>query len=187
MTKTGRALLVSLLLIISQAQAAEYTVDPAHSYIAFRIQHLGFSWLRGQFRDFEGRFYYEAAKPGKSRIDVEISAASLDTNHAERDRHLRSAAFLDVGTHQQIRFESTRFSGTATRGFLEGRLSLHGVSRPVRFEVIKIGEGKDPWGGYRVGFHARYSLKRSDFGMHYNLGKFGDTVEIELGIEGVRN
>jgi len=177
-----------LILIVSTCPlfAAEYKIDSTHSFVTFRIQHLGYSWLYGQFRDVEGEFTYDSANPEASRISVLIDPVSLDTNHAERDKHLRSADFLDVNTYEEIRFEGTGYVGDDTQGIMEGRLTLHGVTKLLNIKITKIGEGKDPWGGYRAGFHGTYTLTRSDFGMRYNLGRFSKSMEIELSIEGVR-
>ena len=69
---------------------------------------------------------------------------------------------------------------------MEGNLTLHGVTRPIKIKVTKVGEGKDPWQGYRAGFHSIFVLTRSDFGMKYNLGRDSETMEIELNIERMR-
>ena len=179
-----------LVLILGIASfrlcAADFMIDPGHSFVTFRIQHLGFSWLHGQFRDVSGQFTYDSDNPEASSISVRISAASLDTNHVERDKHLRSADFLDVENFKEIIFESTQYSGTGAEGIMEGNLTLHGVTRLIKFKVSRIGQGKDPWSGYRAGFHGTYTLTRSNFGMQYNLGKNSETIEVELSMEGIR-
>lgn len=180
------ALILATAFCSGSPLAADYEIDPAHSFVTFRIQHLGFSWLHGQFRDIGGHFSYDSADPGASRISVRIDPASLDTNHQERDRHLRSADFLDVERYPEISFESTRYSGSEAEGILEGNLTLHGITRPIKVKVTRVGEGWDPWLGYRAGFHGSYTLTRSDFGMHYNLGRDSKTVQVELSIEGIR-
>ena len=78
---------------------------------------------------------------------MEIDAASVDTNHAERDKHLREEDFLDVKRCPRAVFRSTKYMGTAEKGTLEGVLTLHGVSTPIRLTIRKVGEGTDPWGG----------------------------------------
>lgn len=170
----------------STAQAAQYKIDPAHSFIQFRVQHLGYSWLIGSFNDLGGSFSYDPASPADSRIDVEINAASVDSNHVKRDKHLRSEDFLEVDKFPTATFKSTGFEGDANGGTLSGELTLHGVSRPISFDVKKIGEGDDPWGGYRAGFQGAMSMTRSDFGIDYNLGPASELVELELFVEGIR-
>ena len=182
----ARGMIAALLFAGGTVQAAEFKVDPAHSFVRFKIQHLGYSWMWGGFNDVDGAFSYDAADPGASTIDITIQTASVDTNHAERDKHLRSDEFLDVKNYPTATFKGTRFTPNGTGGRLEGELTLHGVTRPVVIDVEKIGEGPDPWGGYRAGFFGTTSLKRSDYGMSYDLGPASETMEFELGIEGIR-
>lgn len=174
-------------LAAAPARAAEYGVDPDHSFIQFRTQHLGFSWLAGRFNRFDGSLTYDpAAGPAAQAIRVTIDAASLDTNHAERDKHLRGGDFFDVERFPTVTFVSTGFAGGAGGGTLTGDLTLLGVTRSIAFDVRLIGEGDDPWGGYRAGFEGTYVLKRRDFGMAYDLGPAAEDVEIHLMIEAIR-
>ncbi|MCB1748837.1 MAG: YceI family protein [Gammaproteobacteria bacterium] len=166
--------------------AAEYALDPTHSFVEFRVQHLGYSWLYGRFNAVEGTLEYDAAKPAASRVAVTIDTASIDSNHAERDKHLRSADFLGVEAFPKATFTSTGYQGDAERGVLSGVLSFHGVEKAIEIPVEKVGEGEDPWGGYRAGFHGTYTMTRADFGLDYNLGPAATQVVLELGIEGVR-
>lgn len=166
--------------------SAEYTIDPEHSFVQFRIQHLGYSWLYGRFNTISGEFSYDPAQPESSQILVEIDTASVDTNHAERDKHLREEDFLDVDSYPKAVFKSTQYVGDADQGTLKGMLTLHGVTRPITIELKKVGEGKDPWGGYRAGFIGQTTLTRKDFGVDYDLGVASETMQLELGIEGIR-
>lgn len=184
--KISLGLIAALLLASGALPAAEYRIDPAHSFVRFKIQHLGYSWMWGGFNDLEGEFSYDATDPSASRIEITVRTASVDTNHAERDKHLRSDDFLDVDKYPTATFKSTRFTPDGAGGRLEGELTLHGVTRPIVVEVEKIGEGPDPWGGYRAGFLGRTSLRRRDFDMSYDLGPKSESMDFELGIEGVR-
>ncbi len=169
------------------AMAAEYKLDPAHSFIVFKIKHLGFSWLVGRFNSFDGTIEYDPETgPESQSISVTIDAASLDTNHAERDKHLRSDDFFNVSEYPTVTFESTGYEGDETGGTLSGELTFLGVTKPISFEVRKVGEGADPWGGYRAGFEGSYTMTRGDFGMDYDLGPASRTVEIDLYVEGIR-
>lgn len=182
----ARGLVAVLLMAGGAVQAADYQIDPGHSFVRFKIQHLGYSWMWGGFNDVEGSFTYDAADPGASEIALTIRTASVDTNHAERDKHLRSEDFLDVKRYPTAAFNSTKFIPDGAGGTLEGELTLHGVTRPISLRVEKIGEGPDPWGGYRAGFLGTTSLSRGDFGMKYDLGPKSESMDFELGIEGVR-
>jgi polyisoprenoid-binding protein YceI len=181
-----RGLLAAFLLSGGVVQAADFTIDPAHSFVRFKIQHLGYSWMWGGFNDLKGHFSYDAANPGDARIDLTVQTASVDTNHAERDKHLRSDDFLDVQKYPSATFKAAKFTSRGAGGTLEGELTLRGVTKPMVIEVEKIGEGPDPWGGYRAGFVGKTSLSRGDFGMSYDLGPKSESMDFELGIEGIR-
>jgi polyisoprenoid-binding protein YceI len=175
--------------LTSVAQAADYKIDVegAHAFVQFKIKHLGYSWLLGRFNDFDGDFSYDAKAPEKSSISVNIDTTSLDSNHAERDKHLKGSDFLNVSKFPTATFKSTKFEpkdeNTAT---VTGTFTLHGVTKNISFDVNKIGEGKDPWGGYRVGFEGKTTLKLADYGITYNLGPASANVENGLFIEGIR-
>jgi polyisoprenoid-binding protein YceI len=183
-----QGLLLALTLGAASAPlaAAEYALDPTHSFVEFRVQHLGYSWLYGRFNSLEGTLQYDAGDPAASRVAVTIDTASIDSNHAERDKHLRSADFLGVEAFPKATFTSTGYQGDAERGVMTGVLNFHGVEKTIEIPVEKIGEGEDPWGGYRAGFHGTYTMTRADFGLDYNLGPAATTVVLDLGIEGVR-
>ena len=185
----GTALAAAALLFSAAAsQAADYRIDSSHSFVQFKISHLGVSWMIGTFEDVSGSFSFDPdAGPEGQSISVEIDTASVDTNHAERDKHLRSALFLNVDEYPTATFVSSGYEGDAESGTIMGDLTLHGVTKPIAIAVEKVGEGKDPWGGYRAGFEGTVSLTRKDFGMGYNLGPASESMELFLFIEGVRS
>jgi polyisoprenoid-binding protein YceI len=177
------------IAIPSLVSAADYVIDTkgAHAFIQFRIKHLGYSWLSGRFNDFGGTFSYDEAKPNASKVEVDIKAASIDSNHAERDKHLRGKDFLNVDKFPEARFVSTSYKdngdNTAT---LSGKLTLHGVTRPIDIAITQIGHGPDPWGGYRRGFEGTTTLKLADYNIDYDLGPASREVELTLSVEGIR-
>lgn len=180
---------VAMMAASGAASAADYAIDTqgAHAFVNFKIQHLGYSWLHGRFNTFSGDFSYDAQKPDESQIKVVIDTASIDSNHAERDKHLRSADFLNVKAHPTATFESTQIEFMdADHAKVTGEFTLNGVTKTISFDVNRVGEGKDPWGGYRAGFngHTRFAL--ADYGIEQDLGPASTHVEIELSIEGVR-
>ena len=188
-----KALLTAILALstsyVSLAEAADYKIDVkgAHASINFKIKHLGYSWLTGRFNDFSGEYSYDSAAPEKSMVSVEINTASLNSNHAERDKHLRGDDFLDVKKYPKAEFKSTKFEVKSDNsGVMTGDLTLHGTTKSISFPVKKIGEGKDPWGGYRSGFSGVTSLKLADYGISYDLGPASTHVELELNIEGIK-
>ncbi len=189
--KTFHSIILTIFLIASSqfASAADYVIDTKgmHAFVQFRIQHLGYSWLYGRFNDFSGEYSFDKNNPDASEVSVVINAASIDSNHAERDKHLRSDDFLDVKKFPEIKFSSTKYRSTGNgKGDLHGNLTMHGETRPVTIKLTQIGEGKDPWGGYRSGFSGTLEINRSDFGVNKNLGPASEKVEIFLSIEGKR-
>ena len=181
--------LAAALSLPALAPAADYVIDTekAHASIQFRIQHLGFSWLYGRFNDFNGTFSYDEKNPASNKVDVTIKTASVDTNHAERDKHLRSDDFLDVGKFPQARFVSTKFEDKGDgKAVLSGDFTLHGVTKPIVIDVERVGQGDDPWGGYRTGFSGTTVLKLADYGITRDLGPAAQEVELTLSVEGIR-
>ncbi len=188
MKKTIFALAISTAFVLP-VQAADYVIDTAkaHAFIDFRIQHLGFSWMSGRFNDFEGTFQYDDKNPEASTIDVKIDVASVDTNFAERDKHLREQ-FLQTSEYPDARFTSSNFEQLEDGTLLmKGDFTLHGVTKPMTIPVEKIGEGEDPWGGYRVGFLGVTKFTIADYGIDVSrLGPDSEEVYLTLSIEGVR-
>ncbi len=174
-----------LLLLASPLWAGNYRIDPTHTFVEWRVQHLGYSWLYGRFNTISGDFRWDQEKPEASVINVEILTASLDSNHAERDKHLRGKKFLDVKKYPKATFVSSSFSGDANGGILTGTFTLHGVSKQIEFKVEKLGQGDDPWMGQRAGFIAKTVIDRRDYGITENLGPMSNLVELELGVEGI--
>ena len=188
-TLTGLLAATTLSLGAWSAQAADYVIDTkdAHAFIQFKIAHLGYSWLLGRFNTFSGEFSYDESNPSASKVAVDIDVTSIDSNHAERDKHLRSDKFLDVGRFPKARFVSTGFEELGDgKAKLSGELTLHGVTKPLTIDVSHIGHGTDPWGGYRRGFEGRTRFALADFGIDYNLGPASKEVELYLSLEGIR-
>ena len=184
-------LLASMLLIAPSASATTYKVDHDHSTIGFKIRHL-FSNVTGSFTDYDGSFVYTAGKPEEWTASVTIQATSITTNLEKRDNHLRSKDFFDVATYPTLTFVSTGVTDvTPTSAKLNGKLTIHGVEKPVVFDLVIHGEGKDPWGNMRSGFTATTKINRKDFGLTWNqaveTGQLlvGDEVDILLEIEGI--
>ncbi|EAR09174.1 YceI family protein [Reinekea blandensis] len=159
--------------------ADDYSIDLAHSSVHFTAGHLGFSKTIGRFNEFEGQFSDTA---GSESVSITIQADSIDSNHTDRDKHLRSPDFFDVKQYPTITFTSTEFTGDT----LTGELTMHGQTNTVTLDVNVIGEGEDPWGGYRKGYEATGTLVRSEWGIDYFLPGVPDEVELEIQIEGIR-
>jgi polyisoprenoid-binding protein YceI len=185
------AFLTLATTLLSPTFAAEerYLIDTegAHAFVQFRIKHLGYSWVYGRFNDFRGTFTYNEEDPSMSRVEVVIETASIDSNHAERDKHLRGEDFLDVAEYPEATFKSTSYKETGlNKATLIGELILRGVTKPVTLDVHRIGNGPDPWGGYRRGFEGTTTLKLADFGIVKDLGPAAREVQLTLSVEGIR-
>lgn len=187
------ALTMGLALNSFNALAAteHYTIDTEgmHAFVTFKVKHLGYSWLEGHFNKFSGEFDYDETNPENNRVKVDIDVTSLDSNHAERDKHLRSERFFDSKKFPDAGFVSTGWvdkgDGKAT---LKGKFTLRGVTKDIDIAVSQIGGGKDPWGGFRRGFEGTTTLHLSDYAMKEAniLGPVAENVQIWLSIEGVR-
>jgi polyisoprenoid-binding protein YceI len=182
-------LLTAMLALSAPASAENYAIDTkgAHASINFRVKHLGYSWLVGRFDTFSGTFTYDDKKPEASKISVEIDTKSVNSNHAERDKHLRSADFLNVDKNPKAMFVSKSVKpngeGKAT---VTGDFTLNGVTKEVAIDASYMGGGDDPWGGFRQGFEGSTKFKLADFGITKDLGPASTDVELTLHVEGVR-
>ncbi|MET0845965.1 MAG: YceI family protein [Pseudomonas sp.] len=189
--KTLAALAIGSALLSANVMAADYVVDKEgqHAFVDFKISHLGYSYITGTFKDIDGTFSFDAAKPEDSKIEFNVNTASVFTNHAERDKHIASQDFLN-GSKAKFVSTSVKSTGKNAAGKdtadVTGDLTILGVTKPVVVKATFLGEGKDPWGGYRAGFEGTTSIKRSDFGKQKDLGPASDAVELYVSFEGVK-
>ena len=186
--KNGIALtlVAALCFAATTVKAAEYSIDPSHSFVEFRILHLGFSVLKGRFNTVHGQFEYDEKHPTSATIQVEVETASIDSNHAKRDKHLRGADFLDVEKYPLATFKSRSYQENGKTGTMVGDLTIHGVTRQVKIPVRFIGAGADPWGGHRRGYEGSLRIKRADYGISHNLGPAAEVMTLDLFIEGIQ-
>ncbi len=185
------AVLSLVLLSAPSVWAATYAIDTEHTSVTFKIRHL-FSQVSGSFNQFEGTIDYEPGKPQTWKTEAVIQAASIDTNVAQRDKHLRSKDFFDAEKYPTLTFKSTKVTeATAEGAKLQGDLTIHGVTKPAVLDLAIHGVGKDPWGNTRAGFTAKTKINRKDFGLDWNQAVetggvlVGDEVEITLEVEGL--
>ena len=169
-----------------------WQIDPAHSSAEFAVRHMMVSTVKGTFKVLSGSLTLDESNPENSEVDAEIEASSIDTGVPDRDAHLRSPDFFDVATHPRLTFHSQAVRAVGPdRGTLQGDLTIHGVTRPIAFDVSYTGEIRDPWGNRRRGYSAETSLNRKDFGMTWNQildtggVLVGDKVKVTLNIEAV--
>lgn len=195
MRKKGRwqHLLVLLSLMIglsTSAFADHYRIDMegAHVSVNFKIKHLGYSWLTGRFNKMQGTFDYDEKNPSASKISMTVQTASVDSNHAERDKHLRGKKYLHVKKYPTASFVSSAFVPTGKdTAKVKGVFTLHGVAREIEVPVKHIGAGKDPWFGFRRGFEASFVIRLHDYGIKHDLGAASETLHLDIYVEGIRD
>jgi polyisoprenoid-binding protein YceI len=169
-----------------------WNIDATHSTIGFSIRHMVFSKVRGRFLKYTGAIQLDDGDLAKSWVEVAIDAASIDTGTAQRDNHLRSADFFDVEKFPELRFRSTRVEDVGGgRLRVIGELTIRDTTRAVALDAEPAGRGMDPWGNERIGFVAKTSIDRKDFGLAWNQlleaggVLVGDRVDIELDVQAV--
>ncbi len=182
-----------LLLGASAVHADTYTVDAEHTAVSFKIRHL-FTKVQGRFNEFAGDFVYDPDQPETWSVNLVVQAGSIDTNESNRDKHLRSADFFDTEQFPTLSFKSTDVTDITLEGAkLHGNLIIHGVQKPVVFDLEMHGVGQDPWGNQRSGFTATATINREDFGLTWNKAlETGnllvvEEVQIVLEVEGIAN
>ncbi|MFD7712809.1 YceI family protein [Streptomyces sp. NPDC059785] len=151
------------------ALTGEWVVDPAHSRIGFSVRHAMVTTVRGAFTEFESRLYFDGRNPARSRAEIALSTASVDTGVEQRDAHLVGRDFLDSARYPRMTFTSTAVH-LADRDVyrMTGDLTIRDVTRPVDLELTYIGHVTDPFGYERVGFDGTTTINRSDWGLTYN-------------------
>lgn len=174
----------------NQALAADtFKIDNAHTNIVFFVRHLGYSNMIGQFNDFTGSFSFDQSNVANSKVELNIKASSVDTDHKKRDDHLRSPDFLNVEEFPEITFKSNRVEKTGdTTGKITGDLTILGKTKPITMDVTFNKLGPHPIPSYNgvivAGFSARAKLNRMDYGMTYGKGGIGDVLDLHIEVEG---
>ena len=169
-----------------------YAIDKGHSEATFQVRHL-VTKVRGRFTDFEGVIRADRERPGMSSVVFSIDAASVDTDVADRDTHLKSADFFDVAKYPRITFVSSRITPRGDDRYdVTGTLTIRGVAREVTLPVAFLGSARDPWGNERAGFELETKLDRKDYGIVFNAALdnggllLGDEVRVTINIEAIR-
>jgi polyisoprenoid-binding protein YceI len=179
------------MLAASQAWAAAetYNIDASHSFANFSIRHV-VAKTSGTFNDVTGVITLDPANLNSATVKATINVASVNTGFAKRDEHIKADKYLDVAKYTHIQFESTKVTASnQNQAILQGKLTIHGVTKLVDIPVRVLGYGADPWGGQRAGFEGHVTLKASDYGYGWATGAnapVGDEIEVTLLIEGVK-
>ena len=163
-----------------------WKIDPAHTQAEFSVKHLMIATVRGHFGNVNGTVTIENDDPTTAKIDVSIDATSLDTRDEKRDAHLRSPDFFNVEKYPTITFKSTKVERSGDDFRVTGDLTIAGVTRPVTLQVEEGGRARDPWGNEKAGFSATTKIKRSEFGLTWNVALeaggvlVGDDIKISI-------
>lgn len=190
-------LLLTLMINVQAAPQApslkltkgNYKIDSDHTRVSFVIPHFVISQVQGRFNEVSGTFYL-SDKIEESKVEVMIPVNSIDTGVKKRDDHLKSDDFFNVRKFPNMRFKSTKFSGTLEDFKMTGDLTIKGVTRPVTFSGKYTGSVKDSWGQTRAAVLAEGEIKRKDFNIMYNdmveAGPaVGDEVTMMISTEGI--
>ena len=167
-----------------------WDIDASHSTVGFSVRHMMVSKVRGYFREFSGELV-TAADPSQSSVTATIDMDSIDTRQEQRDAHIKSADFFDVGNHTVMTFRSTGVRAEGEDWHVDGELTLKGITKPVTLELELNGFGPDAYGGTRAGFSAKTVISRSVFGVDIAMPMdgggvvVGDKINVELEIEAV--
>jgi polyisoprenoid-binding protein YceI len=159
--------LVVLALMVGRlsAQPVMWTVDKAHSHVRFTVSHLVIAEVEGRFKDFDVTLKNSKEDFTDAELEAKIQVASIDTDNERRDKHLRSADFLDAEKHPEITFKSTGFEKTGKDTYkVKGNLTIRGNTKPVVLDAKYNGTVKDPYGNTKVAFRATTAINRFDFG-----------------------
>jgi len=166
----------------------KWVLDPTHSEVGFKVKHLMFTNVSGNFTKFEATATSDDENFDNATFDFSADVDSINTNNADRDGHLKSADFFNVEQFPKLTFKSTSVVKAQEGEYaVTGDLTLHGETKPVTLAVEYGGIQKDPWGNIKSGFSITGKINREDFGLSYNaaletggvmLGK-----EVKLNIE----
>ncbi len=190
-TSLATAILIAAVPFGAFAEMARYELDTEHTVVYFTVDHIGYAKTLGIFTELAGSFEYDADARALGAVSVSIDAASVNTFHRARDRHVRNRDFLDVKAHPQITFTANGGTPTsATKGRVTGNLTILGQTQPVTLDVTLNKAAPYPFGHQRevLGLSLTATIDRSDFGMSYGVanGLVGDKVKISIETEAMK-
>ena len=187
--KWNRAVVAALTLLAGSVAAVrgdDYTIDPAHTAVTFKVSHLGLSWTHGRFNDVSGSFSLDKAAPANGSFTLTVKADSIDTGNARRDGHLKSPDFFNVKQFPLLTFKSKSVKAVEGGYQVTGDLTLHGQTKSITFSLQGGREAEFPRGVKRTGFTTELVLKRSDFGMAKLAEAIADNVHVAISFEGTK-
>ena len=147
----------------------KWILDSTHSELGFKIKHLMITNVSGSFKNFKAEVDTEETDFSTAQINLSAEMASITTNNEQRDAHLLNSDFFEVEKYPELKFKSTKLEKIDSDTYsLFGKLTMKGVTKPVRLSVEYNGLSKDPWGGERAGFVVTGKINRSDWGVNFN-------------------
>jgi len=167
----------------------KWSIDKAHSEIEFKVKHLMIAHVKGVFTDFDASIYTTSKDFATAEISLWIDVASIETGDAKRDEHLKSLDFFDAQNHKQITFTSSTIGKPDSKGNHElwGELTMKGIAKIIKLNVVFGGMMNDPWGNERAGFNISGKIIRSDWGLNWNSatenGGFMVSEEVTISCE----
>lgn len=170
-------------------RADAFGVDGMHSSVVFKVGYMGVANFYGRFNQVAGEYALDLDNPSASSLDIVVKTESVDSNSADRDKHLRGADFFSAKEFPEIRFVGQSFEAAGENKIkVTGDLTLRGVTKEVTTVLEWFGGRDDPRGGFRSGWEATLEIDRSDFGVNYGVqnGALGDTTTIIVAITGMR-
>ena len=182
------AVFLGCLVAHSTIAAETFQVDPNHSFVLFKVSHLGAGYVYGRFTDgVSGTISTDPAAPDKSEVALEVKTNTLDTGLAQRDKDIKSPDFLNAKQFPLITFKSTSVQKVSDQQYaVTGDLTFHGVTKPVTVQANITGQGKGAKGEMRTGAEVHFVVKRSEYDVKYGLPALGDDVQMTVAVEGVR-
>jgi polyisoprenoid-binding protein YceI len=163
-----------------------WQLDSAHTVVSFTAKHMMITKVRGMFSGAAGTIEFDEADPTRSTVEVSIPAVSVDTRNEMRDNHLRSADFLDAESYPNLEFRSTSITKSGDRWQITGDLTIRGTTRPVTLATEYLGIVAGMGGVRHAGFEATTRIKRSDWGLTWNMAMeaggwmVSDEIALEL-------
>lgn len=176
----------ALLLLCTIARAEPWTFDMAHSRVGFTVRHMMVSNVGGSFHDVKATVDLDDKNLTKSTIEFTIATSSIDTQNADRDKHLKSPDFFDVTKFPNLTFRSTKIAAAGKNKFkVTGDLTIRDMTKPVTLDVTLTDPMTNPWGKTVRGVEATGKLNRHEFGLNWNktLDKGGVLVSDEVKLE----
>lgn len=167
--------------------AVAYELDNSHTSLVFAVSHFGLSYTYGRFNQCSGNFALNGGELTSEGFSFSIKSESIDTNNAERDKHLRGPDFFDTAQFPEIKFVTTGVTKQPDGSYnVDGDFTMRGQTRSITMPVRVVGVGRGPFGKQRAGYFTKFTIKRSDFGMDKMAGQVGDKIAITFSFEGIK-